>query len=107
MLCDGANHTTMRFFGKKLVPCALMSDHSAGCRHGLTKTWPEAPFGQCWPHIKRKFSEGAFCSKKHPFFGTIGKHLDAVHLCQTVAMRDYVIHAIGKAIYLRIYLKYT
>ena len=81
-----------------------MSDHSAGCRHGLTTTWPEAPFGQCWPHIRRKLGEGEFCSKKHPHLADIGSHLDVVHMCQTAAMRDFMIEEIGKVMYLRIYL---
>ena len=62
----------------------------------MNTVWPSAPHGQCWPHLRRKLAEGIFCSKRHPHFDTIPKHLEAVHLCQSAQMRDFLIKEIGE-----------
>ena len=95
MLSGALDVVTMRCFGKKLEPGALMADHSAGIRMGYMTVWPDVPIGQCWPHIKRKYHEGEFCSKKHPHFELIGVCLDAVHMAQSEDMRDFLICMIG------------
>ena len=84
-----------RCYDIQLKPGALMSDHSDGCRSGMLSVWPTTPHGQCWPHIARKFREGAFCSKKHPHYDTIYDHLHAIHSCQTGKMRDFFMREIG------------
>jgi hypothetical protein len=38
-------------YGKQLDPGACMSDHSTPFRKGFARVWPDAQFGQCWPHI--------------------------------------------------------
>ena len=98
MLSMAVNVVAEKCFGikHKIEPGALMSDHSDGCRAGMLAVWPDVPHGQCWPHIRRKLGEGAFCSKKHPHFDEIVKHLTAVHMCQSDGMRDFIIHEIGK-----------
>ena len=95
MLSNAANIVAQRCFGKKLRPGALVSDHSAGCRAGMLAEW-EAPHGQCWPHIRRKLGEGAFCSKKHPYLNELAKHFDAIHLAQSDNMRDLLMDEVGK-----------
>eukprot|EP00966_Prymnesium_polylepis_P084095 1946501-Prymnesium_polylepis.2 len=96
MLSNALQAVSVRCFGEKLQPGALMSDHSDGCRAGMLSTWPDAPHGQCWPHIIRKFGEGGFCSKKHPHFDVIPDHLRAIHFSQTAEMRNFFIAEIGK-----------
>lgn len=95
MVSSALQLVTERCFGKKLEPGALMSDHLDGCRTGMLSIWPNTPHGQCWPHIIRKFGEGAFCSKKHPHFDTIPDHLHAIHSSQTEEMRDFLIKEVG------------
>ena len=96
MLSQALQTVAMRCFGQALEPGALMSDHSDGCRAGMLSVWKQVPHGQCWPHIARKFGEGAFCSKKHPHFDSIKIHLEAIHLCQSAEMRDFLVLEIGK-----------
>ena len=95
MLSSAVDLLAVKYFGKKLQPGALMSDHSDGCRSGMLNVWPSVPHGQCWPHIRRKFGEGAFCSKKHPHFDIIPSHLEAIHFAQSEEMRDFFIQEIG------------
>ena len=95
MISAAIQETSLRCFGEKLHPGALMSDHSDGCRSGMLSIWPDTPHGQCWPHIIRKFGEGTFCSKKHPHFDVIPDHLRAIYLSQTPEMRDFFINEIG------------
>jgi hypothetical protein len=96
MLSKALNIVSQRCFGKKLKPGALVSDHSSGCRAGMLAEWPETPHGQCWPHIRRKFGEGAFCSKKHPHFEVIPSHLEAIHFSESKEMRDFMMMEVGK-----------
>ena len=96
MLCQALNIVSQRVCGRNLQPGSTMSDHSDGCRAGLLAEWPRTPHGQCWPHLRRKLGEGAFCSKKRPHFEELPKHLEAVHLSQTTEMRDFFIKEIGK-----------
>ena len=96
MLATALEVLSKRFYGQGFKPSALMSDHSDGCRSGMLSVWPSAPHGQCWPHIRRKLGEGAFCSKKHPHFDTIAEHLEAVHLASSPLMRDFLIKEVGK-----------
>lgn len=96
MVCRALDQVSMHCFSHKLEPGALMSDHSDGCRTGMLAVWPSVPHGQCWPHIRRKLGEGAFCSKKHPHFDDIPRHLEAVHFSQSARMRDFIILEIGK-----------
>ena len=96
MLSNALQALSVRCFGQRLQPGALMSDHSTGCRAGMLTTWPDAPHGQCWPHIIRKLGEGQFCSKKHPHFEDIPDHFRAIHFSQTAEMRDFFVNEIGK-----------
>ena len=96
MLCRALNQLSVWASGQPLDPGAKISDHSDGCRAGMNTVWPSAPHGQCWPHLRRKLAEGIFCSKRHPHFDTIPKHLEAVHLCQSAQMRDFLIKEIGE-----------
>ena len=83
MVSSAVNVVATRCLGRPLLPGALMSDHSDGCRGGMLAVWPNVPHGQCWPHLRRKFAEGEYCSKKHPHFDEVPAHLQAVHLAQS------------------------
>jgi hypothetical protein len=96
MLSKALNVVSQRCYGRKLKPGALISDHSAGCRAGMLAEWPSTPHAQCWPHIRRKLGEGAFCSKKHPHFDVIPAHLEAIHFAQSKEMRDFMMIEVGK-----------
>lgn len=96
MLSAALTLVTVRCFGKKLQPGALMSDHSDGIRSGMLSEWPRVPHGQCWPHIRRKLGEGAFCSKKHPLYEVLPDHFTAIHLAQSPQMRELLLREIGK-----------
>ena len=96
MLSQAANVVSLQCFGAKLEPGALMSDHSDGVRGGMLSAWPEAPHGQCWPHISVKYFKGTFAKKSHPHFDTIKEHLDAVHFSTSEGMRDFLAVEIGK-----------
>lgn len=95
MIANAANTIALKCFGKKLVPGALVSDHSDGARAGLRSEWA-APHAQCWPHLIRKFREGAFCSKKHPHYEDVEHHLHAIHNAQSDGMRDLLSIEVGK-----------
>jgi hypothetical protein len=96
MLTKATQELAVRCYGRELAPGANFSDCSAGIRNGFLATWPDAPHGQCYPHIARKLREGEFCSKTHPHFDEIGLHLECIHLCQSEDMRNCMTHEIGK-----------
>ena len=96
MVCQALNIVSRRVCGQPLQPGSCMSDHSDGCRAGLLAEWPATPHGQCWPHLRRKLAEGAFCSKKHPHFDDLPRHLEAVHFSQSAEMRDFFTQEIGR-----------
>jgi hypothetical protein len=95
MLSNALHIVTSRLFNKKVRPGALMSDHSDGVRSGMLSEF-DAPHGQCWPHISRKFREGHFCSRKHPLFEQTKLHLDAIHQAHSAGMRDLFTVEMGK-----------
>lgn len=81
----------------KLQPGAVMSDHSDSFRQAFGINYPQAEFGQCWPHIRRKWGEGAYCSKTWEHFNEAGSHLDLIHHCITLPMRQLVVE-VGYAV---------
>jgi hypothetical protein len=54
----------MQYYGVKLLPGAMVSDHCAAFRNAFYNYFPEGVFGQSYPHIKRKYGEGEYTSKK-------------------------------------------
>lgn len=69
-----------KYAGVGLQPGAVITDHSDGFRNAFEKVWPGAQFGQCWPHITRKFSQGEYCSKKWSGFEEVQGHLFKIHM---------------------------
>ena len=57
---------------------------------------PQSPFGQCWPHIIRKFAlEGQYAKKTWQYFEQVVEHLRSIHLASTPDMRDLLIGVYG------------
>ena len=95
MLMEALNVCTLKYFGGKLEPGAVMSDHCDGFRTAFRTVFPDATFGQCWPHIARKFSEGEYTKKTWEHFEEAKAHLRVIHLAHTPEMRDLLMHEIG------------
>ena len=96
MLMDGLNVTSTKYFDEKLDPGACMSDHSASYRKAYESSFPDAAFGQCWPHIARKWSEGEWSSKKWAHFDEAAQDLRLIHLGgHTTAMKELIIQECG------------
>ena len=95
MLVDGVNKVALKYFDAALQPGAAISDHSDGFRVAYTTRWPKTYFGQCWPHLIRKFHEGEYCSKTWDHFDEAADHLGNIHLAATVEMRDLLMREYG------------
>ena len=53
-------------------------------------------FGQCWPHIIRKWGEGEYCSKLWEHYEEVKGHLHAIHHACTAEMRDLLMMKFGE-----------
>ncbi len=69
------NKVSMQYYGVKLLPGAMVSDHCAAFRNAFYKYFPEGVFAQCYPHIKRKYGEGEYTSKKWVHFDEAGEDI--------------------------------
>jgi hypothetical protein len=99
LLMDAANAVSLKYYGKKLDPGACMSDHSTPFRKGFARVWPDAQFGQCWPHIIRKVREGHdYCSKKWEHFEETIFMLQCIHLAHTDEMKGKLVELAGNAV---------
>ena len=58
LLIDAFVSTGQKYYETKLTPGAASTDHAPALRKGIENTWPGVEFGQCWPHLIRKFVEG-------------------------------------------------
>jgi hypothetical protein len=95
-LCKAANVIAMKYCGVNLQPGACMSDHSAAFRNAYVLTWPLAELGQCYPHIIRKYSEGAYCLKTYKNFDEAQLHIRQLHFCPTPEAKTLMIQEVGK-----------
>lgn len=86
---------SMQYFGVRLFPGAVFSDHCQAFRTGFALRFPEATFGQCYPHLIRKFKEGEWVSKKWLHFEEAGNDITAIHLAGTDDMKNLLIRVIG------------
>lgn len=73
-----------------------MSDHSSGFRKAFTTAFPSVQFGQCWPHIIRKWKEGEYASKQWEHFDLVTEHLHSIHMAATAKMRDLLMKTYGE-----------
>ena len=95
MLMDAVQITSTKYFGSRLQPGATMSDHSDAFRKALGKSFPNGTFGQCWPHLKTKFTKGEYVSTTWAHFEDVSHHLDVIHLAGSTPMKELLIHEIG------------
>ena len=95
MLLDALVYIAATYFGGVLVPGACMSDHCAAFRRAYEEVFPNVMFGQCWPHIARKWKEGEYCSKTWAHFDEVTAHLQAIHFAHTWEMRDLLMNEFG------------
>jgi len=58
----------------------MVSDHCAAFRNAFYNYFPEGVFGQCYPHIKRKYGEGEYTSKKWIHFHEAGEDIKGIPL---------------------------
>ena len=66
MVTQGVKALANKYFPEsELQPGACMSDHSDAFRSAYEQSFPEAPFGTCWPHIIRKWTEGEYPRLTH------------------------------------------
>jgi len=75
--------------------CILFVTMYVSLHVSLQTTWPTAVFLQCWPHIARKVAEGQYWSTSWPHHAEAVEHIRAIHLSQTLPMRDMLIEKAG------------
>ena len=95
MLMKALDSTTLKYYGVKLEPGAVLADHCEGIRQGYLAVWPDSFFGQCWPHITRKWREGEYASKTWAHFEEVAPQLESIHLAHTAPMRDLLMAQYG------------
>ena len=95
LICASLNKVALQYFGKKLVPGAGCTDHCQSFRRALVEEWPTIQFGQCYPHIARKFGEGAYCNKTWKHMGEVQLDIRAINLAGTKDMKALLLGVIG------------
>ena len=94
MLVQAANKVSLKYFGKKLDPGAVASDHCDGFKYAYSKTFDG--FMQCWPHIIRKWMQNEYKTKDWSKFEDVTSDIQALHLAHSDEMKDLLIEVIGK-----------
>ena len=74
----------------------MLADHSAGFKMGLTNQWEDGTFGQCWPHLIRKYMKGEYVSKKHKNYDNIKMQLKALHMAYSPEIAKLLKREIGR-----------
>jgi hypothetical protein len=95
MLIDAVQTTCKHYFGKTLEPGAMMSDRSESFRAAFTAYADCGTFGQCWPHITRKFAQGEYCKQTWAHFEEAQAHIQTIHLAGSSPMKEMLIREIG------------
>ena len=96
MVTEGLRCLALKYFPQEeLKPGGTMSDHSSAFRKAFAHSFPESPFGTCWPHIIRKWTEGEYCSKKWTHMQEVAGHLRILHLARSADMRDLLVRQLG------------
>ena len=106
---DGACHllthalvaTAKKYFNVKLTPGSGSTDHASALRKCMVDEWPAIEYGQCYPHLIRKYREGQFfkgtsIKKTWEKFEKGGDMITDIHLCGTPPMKGLVIREVGK-----------
>ena len=106
---DGACHllthalvaTGKKYFDVKLTPGSGSTDHAPALRKCMVDEWPDIEFGQCYPHLIRKYGEGQFfkgtsTNKTWDKFEKGREMIQDIHLCGTPPMKGLVTREVGK-----------
>ena len=60
-----------------------------------TSTSRMGSLGTCYPHIKRKYGEGEYTSKKWAHFDEAGEDIKGIHLAGTPEMKTLITRVVG------------
>ena len=100
LLIDAFVSTGQKYYETKLTPGAASTDHAPALRKGIENTWPGVEFGQCWPHLIRKFVEGEWAkhgvTKTWMHFEMAEKMIRHIHMAQSTGMKYLIIKEVGK-----------
>ena len=100
LLIDSFVSTGQKYYETKLTPGAASTDHAPALRKGIENTWPGVEFGQCWPHLIRKFVEGEWAkhgvTKTWMHFEMAEKMIRHIHMAQSTGMKYLIIKEVGK-----------
>jgi len=96
LVVDAVNATALKYFGKKLKPGAGSTDHAPALRKALEDTWPDMEYGQCYPHLIRKFGEGEYCSKKWVHMDESLDMIRHINLAHSTGQKYLIIDEAGK-----------
>ena len=96
MLIDAVQTTCTHYFGKTLKPGAMMSDRSDSFRAAFNASYGvSGTFGQCWPHITRKFAQGEYAKKTWAHFKEAQAHIQTIHMAGSPPMKEMLIREVG------------
>ena len=95
LLIHAAQATCMKYYQKKLIPGAAGADHCPASRKAIEDEWPNIEFGQCYPHLIRKFGEGEYVSTKWEHFHEAEQMIRDVHFAHTDAMKVLIVEMVG------------
>ena len=101
IVIDALIATGRKYFGVKLIPGAGTSDHAPALRKAIEEKWPGIEYGQCYPHLIRKYGEGEFfkgtgTTKAWEHFEDAKGMIRDIHLAETTGMKYLIIHEVGK-----------
>lgn len=69
---------------------------SSSCRS--IKIYVMSGISTCWPHFRRKISQGEYLSKEHAFYPQLCQCVYSIHIAQTENMHDMLLEQAGKLI---------
>ena len=101
ILIDALLGCARKYYSVKLTPGAGTSDHAAALRKAMETTWPDIEYGQCYPHLIRKFGEGEFfkgtgTTKSWEHFDDAKNMIRDIHLAESTGMKYLIIKEVGK-----------
>ena len=101
ILIDALIATGRKYYNVKVRPGAGTSDHAPALRKAMETTWQDIEYGQCYPHLIRKFGEGEFfkgtgTTKTWEHFEATKSMIRDIHLAESTGMKYLIIKEVGK-----------
>ena len=96
MLLDSLDFVTVKCFDQVLQPGAGIADHCPAYLQAYKRAFPDMPFGQCWPHLSRKFKGGEYTKTTWKYFQDASNHIRLIHMAITEEARDLLTEQCGK-----------